>query len=150
MIIHLYTDGGARPIPNGGGWRAAWAFIEQRDGKFFTSRSGHFIEENPTNQRAELWAAVEALTDASPEASEILLFSDSQYLVMGVTQWMPRWLKNGWRTSQKRQVENKDIWLKLLRASEGLPISWVWVPRSSVPGNVEVDLLVQEVFHGAD
>lgn len=149
MLIHLYTDGGAHPL-EGGGWQAAWAYVEERDGKPFAVNSGPFTHENPTSQRAELWAALEALKGVDPQAIEVVVFSDSQYLIMGITQWLSRWLKNGWRTSQGRKVENKDIWLKLLRACEGLPVQWVWVPRSSIPGNVQANELVQEVLRGCD
>lgn len=147
MIVHFFTDGGAHPSEKGG-WEAAWAYVEEHDGAAFASNRGRFTGENPTSQRAELWAAYEALQAASPEATEIYVVSDSQYLVMGMTQWINRWVRNGWKTAQRRQVENKDIWLKLLRAVEGKNVTFAWVPRDSVDGNIQADSLVQEVLNG--
>jgi len=159
MIVTLFTDGGARPIHNFAragqnrvrttveGWRAAWGFIAFHNGKLVMEQTGLF-ENRPTNNRAEMWAVVEALSSIPDGVSEVEIYSDSQYVVHGMSLWLPRWIRAGWKTRQNRTVENRDIWEMLYKLSEGLPVKWIWTPRDSCEGNKHVDRLVREVLDG--
>lgn len=116
-MIELYTDGGARPTNPG---PAGWAAVLVEDGKLVQYRVGS--EKRSTNNRMELTAAIAGLHWLTeqfkrPEQLDIIIVSDSEYLIKGFTQWMPLWKKRAvgddWRTSQKHSVENQDLWKSL-------------------------------------
>jgi ribonuclease HI len=80
-------------------------------------------EDKTTNNRMEMMAAIEALKNI-PDNSEIEIYSDSNYLINGITDWIKKWQKNNWRTKDKREVLNKDLWEKLLAEVEKRKVEW--------------------------
>src|SRR5690606_39798382 len=97
--VTIYTDGGAKPNPNGpGGWAALLISGNQRK-----ELSGG--ERSTTNNRMELTAAIMAL-EALNQPCKVIMYTDSQYLRNGITDWLPKWVRNGWRTADKKPVKN--------------------------------------------
>ena len=109
MII-IYTDGSCITNPGNGGWAAII-----NDEKEIRKISGS--EKNTTNNRMELLAPINALKDMKPGV-EIKIYTDSQYVKNGITDWINTWLANNWKTSKKEDVKNKDLWLSLIHISE--------------------------------
>ena len=104
-MIEIYTDGSCLENPGNGGWAA----IINDDGKI-EKISGS--EKNTTNNRMELMAPIEALGKINKK-KKVKIFTDSQYVKMGITNWIHNWIKNNWQTSKKEDVKNKDLWLNL-------------------------------------
>lgn len=128
--IHVFTDGACSGNPGPGGW-GALIFKDKKPTEIW----GH--AQNTTNNRMEMIAAIQSLeTLLAFSAVPIHIHSDSQYLVKGVTLWSEQWKKNGWLTSQKKPVENQDLWKDLLFLKERFSdLSWSWVKGHS--GHVE-------------
>ena len=117
--VDIFTDGACRGNPGPGGYGS---IIRIQDKEQELSGSA----KNTTNNIMELTAAVVALKQLK-EPCEIVLTSDSQYLVKGMTEWIKKWIKTGWVTTDKQPVKNRDIWLELDRLSRPHKISWKWV-----------------------
>jgi len=114
----IYTDGGCDPNPGPGGWAAL--IIE--DGK---RREIYGAEPHSTNNRMELTAAIEALKSIKTPA-RVTIFTDSQYLQKGISEWMPKWLAKNWRGSNG-PVANQDLWKELLAVSSQHHVKWHWL-----------------------
>lgn len=114
----IYTDGGCDPNPGPGGWAAL--IIE--DGK---RREIYGAEPHSTNNRMELTAAIEALKSIKTPA-RVTIFTDSQYLQKGISEWMPKWLAKNWRGSNG-PVANQDLWKELLAVSSQHHVEWHWL-----------------------
>jgi ribonuclease HI len=98
-------------------------------------------EKLTTNNRMELTAAIEALK-ALNGSREIVLYTDSKYVMDGIERWMPAWKARGWKTAAKQPVKNQDLWQELDRLREGHAIQWKWVRgHTGNPGNEEADAL---------
>jgi ribonuclease HI len=96
-----------------------------------------------TNNRMELLAAIEGLR-ALTKPCRVTVLTDSQYVIKGITTWVFGWKRNGWRTSSKGDVVNRDLWEQLLAATEGHQLTWQWVKgHSGHPDNERVDRLAQ-------
>lgn len=137
--IIVYTDGGCSGNPGPGGW----AYIVQRGAEMLRAAGG---EAATTNNRMELRAVIEALSAVTAKglAGAIAVHTDSTYVKNGITQWIERWERNGWRTSTKDPVKNRELWQQLRELAKRLPVSWHWVTgHSGVPLNEECDALVQ-------
>ncbi|MBC6934981.1 MAG: ribonuclease HI, partial [Chloroflexi bacterium] len=121
--------------PNGpGGWAALLIFGEHQK-----EISGG--ERCTTNNRMELTAACAAL-EALNRPCAVTLYTDSTYLKNGITQWMPKWIKNGWRTADKKPVANQDLWERLHAAARRHDITWKWTRgHAGNPENERVDRL---------
>ena len=131
--IVIHTDGACRGNPGPGGWAALL-----RSGSNEKVLSG--AEPDTTNNRMELMAAIAAL-EALKRSCQVQLTTDSEYVRQGVTRWINSWKRNGWRTSQKKPVKNKDLWERLDGALGDHEIEWCWVKgHSGDPGNERVDL----------
>ncbi len=118
--IEIYTDGACSGNPGPGGWAAVLMYGDKKK-----EISGG--EPQTTNQRMEMKAAVEALK-VLKYPCEVSLYSDSAYLVNAFNQgWLDRWQINGWRTSQKKPVENKDLWEELLKFADKHKVKFVKV-----------------------
>ena len=117
--VTLYTDGSCLQNPGPGGWAA---ILQWRDEERKLSGSA----PDSTNNRMELQAAIEGLL-ALKRPMAVDLFTDSTYVMKGVTEWMPRWKANGWRTAAKKPVQNQDLWQELDAALGAHDISWHWV-----------------------
>lgn len=132
VVIH--TDGACRGNPGPGGWGAILSA-----GHKVKELSG--VESPTTNNRMEMMAAICAL-EALTQPASITLYTDSTYLLKGVTEWMEGWKKRGWRTAARKPVKNRDLWERLSELIEQHEIQWVWVKgHSGHPGNERADLL---------
>ena len=118
--VEIFTDGACSGNPGAGGWGAVLRY-----GGVEKELSGG--EAETTNNRMELTAVIEALK-ALKKPCEIVLCTDSRYVMDGVQQWLPNWKKNGWRTANKKSpVKNIDLWQQLDALLELHKIKWVWV-----------------------
>jgi ribonuclease HI len=141
--IEIFTDGGCQGNPGPGGW--AYVLVSH-SGR--TSSSGS--EDPTTNNRMELTAVIRALEAAKGErlnGEEVSVATDSQYVQKGITAWILTWKRNGWRTSGKEPVKNRDLWERLDELSSELTPRWTWVKgHAGHPENEECDALVQEAI----
>ena len=136
-MIKIYTDGSCIGNPGKGGW-AAIIFI---DGKKTEIKGG---KKDTTNNQMELLAPIKALNEI-PKGSKVQIFTDSKYVKSGITEWIHNWKKNGWKTSDKQPVKNKELWEELDLLANEFEISWNWVKAHSTDKlNNEVDLLARE------
>ena len=136
-MIEIYTDGSCLENPGNGGWAA----IINDDGKI-EKISGS--EKNTTNNRMELMAPIAALSKITKK-KKVQIFTDSQYVKMGITNWIHNWIKNNWQTSKKEDVKNKDLWLNLYKLTQSHDIEWHWVKaHAGNTLNEEVDALAKD------
>ena len=136
-MITIYTDGSCLTNPGNGGWAAII-----NDEKEIRKISGS--EKNTTNNRMELLAPINALKNMKPGV-EIKIYTDSQYVKNGITEWINTWLANNWKTSKKEDVKNKDLWIELYNLNKSLNVQWNWVKaHDGNPMNEEVDLLAKK------
>ena len=132
-VIEIFTDGACRGNPGPGGWAAL-----VRCGERETLIKG--AVPSTTNNRMELEAAIEGLAALGSARRQVRLTTDSQYVRLGVTQWMERWKTNGWRTSGRDPVKNRELWERLDALASRHEVEWLWVKgHSGVEGNERVD-----------
>jgi ribonuclease HI len=132
--IEIYADGACSGNPGPGGWGAV-----VRVGAGDTELCGG--ESATTNNRMELTAVIEALATLEP-GQEINVYTDSQYVQKGISEWIHNWKRRGWRTAGKQAVKNSDLWLKLDALSQLHHISWHWVRgHAGHPENERADAL---------
>ena len=136
-MITIYTDGSCLTNPGNGGWAA---IINENNIKKIISGN----EKNTTNNRMELLAPINALKEIK-SSSKIQIYTDSQYVKNGITDWINTWFKNNWKTSKKEDVKNKDLWIELYNLTKFLDIQWIWIKaHDGNPLNEEVDLLAKK------
>ena len=114
----VYTDGSCSGNPGPGGWAAVFLLPGQEE------LSGG--SEQTTNNRMELQAALEALRSLK-KAHQVDIFTDSEYLVKGMTEWLPKWEANHWRTKSRTEVKNQDLWKALVGQAGWHRVTWHWV-----------------------
>jgi ribonuclease HI len=137
--VTIYTDGACRGNPGPGGWGALLLAGEHR-------KELHGAELGTTNNRMELTAAIAALA-ALKQRSEVKLYTDSQYVRKGITEWIHQWKQRDWRTADKKPVKNVDLWHALDEQITRHLIEWHWVKgHSGVPGNERADQLANEAI----
>ena len=135
-MIKVYTDGSCLENPGKGGWAA---IIINDSGRIEIKGS----KENTTNNQMELTAPIMALKRI-PQGSKVQIFTDSKYVKSGITEWIHNWKKNGWKTADKKEVKNKNLWTELDDLSNAFDIEWIWVKAHSTDKlNNEVDLLAR-------
>ena len=117
--VTIYTDGACSGNPGPGGWGAVLIY-DNHEKEMIGG------EENTTNNRMELMATIEAL-NALKESCSVELYTDSQYVKGGITEWIHGWKRNGWKTSAKKPVKNVDLWQLLDEAVVRHEINWHWV-----------------------
>lgn len=141
--IMIFTDGACSGNPGPGGWGVVLKY-----GEHVRELSG--FEKETTNQRMELTAAVEAL-NALKEPCWVELYSDSAYLINAFEQnWLTRWQINGWQNSQKKPVENRDLWMKLLELSSIHQVKWIKVKgHSGNLNNERCDQLARKAINSS-
>ena len=122
-MVNIYSDGACKGNPGPGGWGA---LIIEGDNKNEIFGG----EANTTNNRMEILAVIMALK-AINTISEITVFTDSTYVQKGISEWIDKWKINGWKTSNKKEVKNKDLWVQLDILNAQLKINWVWVKGHS-------------------
>jgi ribonuclease HI len=137
--VTVYTDGACRGNPGPGGWGA---ILEM--GKHRRELKGG--ERETTNNRMELKAAIEALT-ALNRRCRVELYTDSEYVRKGITEWMDGWKKKGWKTAAKKPVKNRELWEVLDSQRNRHDVNWHWVKgHSGHPGNERADALANEAI----
>ena len=143
MEIKIYTDGACIGNPGPGGW-AAVIFIENEKKELFGGTA------LTTNNRMELTAAIKALEYCNaqegklPSLKQIKIYTDSKYVKDGITDWINVWEKNNWKTKDKKNVKNVDLWKKLKELSQTNQIEWLWIKgHSNDPMNDLVDKLAK-------
>ena len=133
-VVEIYTDGACKGNPGAGGWGA----LLKRGAK---TREIHGGEAHTTNNRMELTAVIRAL-EALGKGSRVKLHTDSQYVQLGISEWIHAWKRRGWRTADKKPVKNEDLWRRLDELREGHDIEWLWVRgHDGDPGNERADEL---------
>ena len=136
-MIKIYTDGSCLNNPGNGGWAA---IININDEVKKISGS----VKDTTNNKMELMAPIKALQKID-EKQPIEIYTDSQYVRLGITDWVHKWIKNNWKTSKKEPVKNKELWIQLYELTSTYDIKWIWVKAHA--GNIlneEVDLLAKQ------
>lgn len=134
--IEIHTDGACLGNPGPGGWAALL-----RMGRTERELSGG--ESQTTNNRMELMAAIMAL-EALTSTCRATLFTDSQYVQKGLTEWLPNWLRRGWKTAAGEPVKNQDLWRRLQAAAALHSVEWRWVKgHAGDPDNERVDKLAR-------
>ena len=132
----IYTDGACLGNPGKGGWAAI--IIEPTGEKEIVG-----CERSTTNNRMELKAVIEALKEIEAN-SQISLFSDSKYVIDGVTKWIKNWKINDWKTTNKKEIKNLDLWMDLDKLTSKFKITWNWVKAHSTDEyNNKVDRLAR-------
>jgi ribonuclease HI len=118
-IVEIYTDGACSGNPGPGGWGA----LLRMDGAEREMSGG---ETPTTNNRMEMMGAIMAL-EALTQPSQVKLYTDSQYVQKGISEWMPGWIKRGWKTADKQPVKNADLWKRLDAARKPHKVEFIWV-----------------------
>ena len=132
--VDIYTDGACRGNPGPGGWGALLI-----NGERERELSG--AESATTNNRMELLAVINALRALKRRVSA-RVYTDSQYVRLGMSEWLTGWKARGWRTADRKPVKNQDLWEQLDELAAGHDIEWHWVKgHSGVPGNERCDQL---------
>ncbi len=122
--IQIYTDGSCLRNPGPGGWAAL--IITNGTKKIISGR-----EMTTTNNRMELRSVIEGLSALNATTFAIELFSDSRYVIHGITNWINKWQLNNWKTSTRNPVENQELWKQLIILSKTRNINWIWVKAHS-------------------
>ena len=134
--VEINTDGACLGNPGPGGWGALLRYGD-------SERELAGGESDTTNNRMELMAAIAAL-EALSSACEVTLHTDSQYVQKGVGEWMPNWIRRGWKTAAGQPVKNQDLWERLDRAASKHQVHWRWVRgHSGHVDNERVDKLAR-------
>jgi ribonuclease HI len=138
-VVEIYTDGACRGNPGPGGWGVVLI-----SGEHVKELRG--AEPQTTNNRMELTAAIRALA-ALKRPCSVRLYTDSQYVRKGITEWLAQWKLRDWRTADRKPVKNVDLWQQLEREIERHTIEWHWVKgHAGVPGNERADRLANEAI----
>ena len=133
-MIKVYTDGACKGNPGQGGWGA---LILENDVK----REIYGGESNTTNNRMELMAVIKAL-ELLKEQNDITVFTDSTYVQKGISEWIINWKRNGWKSSNKKSVKNKDLWVELDNLNDLMSVKWQWIKgHAGHSGNERADYL---------
>ena len=136
-MIKIYTDGSCLNNPGNGGWAAIISINDE------VRRISGSVKDT-TNNKMELMAPIKALQELK-EQQPIEIYTDSQYVKLGITDWIHKWIKNNWQTSKKEPVKNKELWMELYELTKSYEIKWIWVKaHAGNTLNEEVDLLAKQ------
>ena len=137
--VDIYTDGACSGNPGPGGW----GVLIEIDNENIELSGG---DRETTNNRMELMAAIKALEEIDKDY-EITLYTDSNYVKDGITSWISNWKKNNWKTASKKDVKNKELWMRLDETIKDKNISWVWVKgHAGNAGNEQADYLARSAL----
>lgn len=135
--VIIFADGACSGNPGPGGWCA----ILRSKNKEKIISGGEVLT---TNNRMELTAVIKALSELK-RSCKVTVYTDSHYLIKGITEWLPKWIKNGWKNSAKKPVENRDLWELINKLSQNHSIKWEWVKgHSGHRENEECDKIAKE------
>jgi ribonuclease HI len=147
--VHIYTDGACRGNPGPGGWGA---LLRYRDREMEL----HGGDPDTTNNRMELMAAIQGL-QALKRPCDAIVTTDSVYVMKGISEWMPNWIRRGWKTASNAPVKNADLWKQLAAAQQPHRVEWRWVKghnghaeneRADQLANRGIDELLTSLNHG--
>ncbi len=137
--VTLYTDGACRGNPGPGGWGVHLRYGDRE-------KNLYGYAKDTTNNRMELMASIEGLK-ALNRSCDIDLYTDSKYVMKGITEWIEGWKRNGWKTSSRNEVKNADLWQQLDKQVTSHQIQWHWVKgHSGVDGNEKADQLANRAI----
>ena len=137
--LDIYTDGACRGNPGPGGWGAVLMHAGRE-------RELSGADPATTNNRMELTAVIEALA-ALKRPVKARIYTDSQYVRLGILEWIGNWKKRGWKTADRKPVKNQDLWQRLDELAALHELEWHWVKgHSGVPGNERCDALANEAI----
>ncbi|HXD06383.1 MAG TPA: ribonuclease HI [Burkholderiaceae bacterium] len=132
--VTIYTDGACKGNPGPGGW-GAWLSSDGHEKELFGG------ERNTTNNRMELTAVIEALASLK-RTCDVAIYTDSEYVRKGITEWIHGWKKRGWTTADKKPVKNAELWKRLEALAQLHQVQWHWVRgHTGDPGNERADAL---------
>lgn len=137
--VFIFTDGACRGNPGPGGWGVLLRYRD-RETELFG------FDPDTTNNRMELTAAIRGL-EALKRPCKVILSSDSIYLLRGITEWLPNWIRKGWKTAGNTPVKNCDLWQRLTKARDLHQVDWQWVKgHSGHPENERADRLANHAI----
>lgn len=137
MKVEIYVDGACRGNPGPGGWGAVLRYGDKERQLF----GG---EKDTTNNRMELTAAIEAL-NALTRRCDVLIWTDSEYVKKGMTEWLAGWKARNWKTAAKAPVKNADLWMRLETAAQAHDVEWRWIKgHAGHEGNELADTLANK------
>ncbi len=140
--VTIYTDGACKGNPGRGGW-GAWLQADGHEKELF---GGALLT---TNNRMELTAVIESLASLK-RTCEVVVYTDSEYVRKGITEWIHNWKLRGWKTADKKPVKNADLWQRLDAHQSLHRVDWRWVKgHSGDPGNERADALANRGAHSA-
>ena len=140
-VVEIYADGACKGNPGPGGWGA----LLRAGG---TERELYGGEADTTNNRMELTAVIRAL-EALKRRCKVRLYTDSQYVQKGISQWIHDWKRRGWRTADKKPVKNEDLWRRLDELAGAHQVEWHWVRgHAGHPENERADELANKAIGG--
>ena len=161
--LQIFTDGGCSGNPGPGGW--AYVIIgngergvgskEPEEGEACILAEKWGAEENTTNNRMELTAVIASLRALKAlnndfqcaDCRKTTVYTDSQYVQKGITEWISKWKRNSWRTVDKKPVKNKDLWVELDSLAGGCSLEWKWIRgHSGIDYNERCDRMTQEAI----
>ena len=132
--IEIWTDGACKGNPGPGGW-GAWLRYGDHEKELFGG------ESLTTNNRMELMAVIEALSSLKRRC-DVVVHTDSKYVQLGITEWIPNWIRRGWKTADRKPVKNADLWQRLHEVATRHDVHWRWVKgHAGVDGNERADEL---------
>jgi ribonuclease HI len=135
--VEIYTDGACRGNPGPGGW----GVLLLSNG---TERELCGGETETTNNRMELMAAIQGLS-ALTRRCNVVVYTDSEYVRRGISEWLVNWKKRGWKTASRKSVKNEDLWRKLEELAVQHDVDWRWVKgHAGNPGNERADQLAND------
>ena len=138
MSIKVYTDGACRGNPGPGGW-GVYIINGNQTEELYAG------DPSTTNNKMEMQAAISALMHLENTNLSIELYTDSNYLRQGITEWIYNWKKNNWRTSSKKPVANRELWIELDKLNSQMNVNWNWVKgHAGDPGNEKADELANK------
>jgi ribonuclease HI len=138
--VVIYTDGACSGNPGPGGWGSVLLFNGHR-----RELSGGDAET--TNNQMEMMAVIQALESLKRPCS-VMIYTDSVYVMKGMTEWIEQWKKRNWKTAAKKPVKNVELWQRLEQAVSRHQVKWQWVKgHSGVPGNERADELATNAIH---
>jgi ribonuclease HI len=130
--VYLYCDGACRGNPGPGGWGVLLRYNHYE-------KQLYGSEPETTNNRMELMAAIQGLRALTQMNCIVIVTTDSQYLRRGITEWLPKWKQQGWKTSARKLVKNQDLWQALEEEAKRHQVSWHWVKGHS--GHLENEIV---------
>lgn len=141
--VEIFTDGACRGNPGKGGWGLLLRYGN-------TEKEAYGYDKATTNNQMELMAAIQAL-ELLKQPCQVVLTTDSKYVIQGITEWINGWKAKGWKTAGKKPVKNKELWQRLDAAVKPHKIDWQWVKgHAGHEENERVDALANRAIDEAD